>query len=119
MIQELVYRVCEHLYFIPDRPYLKAVYLLKRKKWLRFDQVETFNEKLQYLKLEQTHPFYSKLGDKYAVRDYVARKLGRSVLTEYLWVGDDPADIPFDELPQRFVIKINCGCGHNITWVAD
>ena len=31
-----------------------------------------------------------------------------------LWSGEEPGDIPFDELPSQFVIKANHGCGYNI-----
>jgi hypothetical protein len=48
---------------------------------------------------------FGPLVDKLAVRDYVEERLGPGFLTEILWHGDDLAAVPFDELPERFVIK--------------
>jgi hypothetical protein len=48
------------------------------------------------------------------VRDYIAGKGGGDYLIPLLWNGDNPEKIPFDELPLKFVIKANHGCGYNI-----
>lgn len=47
--------------------------------------------------------------DKYAVRGYIAEKLGEEYLIPLLGVWDDPDDIDFDALPDKFVLK----CNHN------
>ena len=47
--------------------------------------------------------------DKYLVRDYIANKLGEEYLIPLLGVWDDPDEIDFDSLPDRFVLK----CNHN------
>jgi len=52
--------------------------------------------------------------DKYRVRDYVAGKVGSDYLVPLLWNGDKPDEIPFHELPLKFVIKTNHGCDYNI-----
>lgn len=57
---------------------------------------------------------YSNLADKYAVREYVARKLGDEYLKELFGVFDDEKDIDFSQLPQKFVIKATHGCNWNI-----
>jgi hypothetical protein len=57
---------------------------------------------------------FTLISDKFRVRDYVAEKLGRDYLVPLLWNGDDAERIPFDDLPWRFVIKVNHGCGSNI-----
>lgn len=59
-------------------------------------------------------PRLTMLADKLHVRDYVACKVGSNYLIPLLWSGDKPEDIPFDELPLRFVIKTNHGCSYNI-----
>jgi len=59
-------------------------------------------------------PIYTLISDKLLVRDYVAAKVGRDILIPLIWSGDNPENIPFDELPTRFVIKTNHGCGYNI-----
>ena len=106
--------ILEKLSFIPDKTYLRIIYFLKLKKRISFKNPRSFNEKLQFLKLRQKNAFFSKLSDKYAVRDYVKEVIGKDVLTKILWIGESIEDIPFSKLPQRFVIKINCSSGQNI-----
>ena len=55
------------------------------------------------------------VSDKYAAREYVVSKTGRrDLLNDIYFVGSDPGRIPFDELPNKFVIKANHGSGWNI-----
>ncbi len=49
--------------------------------------------------------------DKYLVRDYVRERVGAHILPELYWVGTDPDAIPFDILPERFVVKPTHGSG--------
>lgn len=99
---------------IPDRLYIKIKYFLKFKKWIDLDNPQTFNEKLQYLKIKQIDQIYSDLSDKYKVRDYIKEKLWEEILTKLYWHWKDPESIPFDKLPEKFVIKCNHGSGYNI-----
>jgi hypothetical protein len=45
---------------------------------------------------------------------YVAKKTESKYLIPLLWSGGNAEDIPFDGLPEKFVIKANHGCGYNI-----
>jgi hypothetical protein len=49
----------------------------------------------------------TELADKYAAREYVSSKVGEEHLVKLLWHGEDPRAIPFDSLPQEYVIKTN------------
>lgn len=60
------------------------------------------------------NPLWTMLSDKLLLRDYVASKVGSEYLIPLLWKGDNPEEIPFDELPNKFVIKTNHGCKYNI-----
>jgi hypothetical protein len=51
--------------------------------------------------------FFTKVSDKYAARDYVRSKVGDQHLVKLLWHGEDPEEIPFDKLPEEYVIKTN------------
>lgn len=95
--------------YLSDRRYIKLVYWLRMNKTLHLDTPQTFNEKLQWLKLHDRKPEYTMMVDKYAVRNYIAEKLGNEYLIPLLGVWDDPDDINFDELPNQFVLK----CNHN------
>ena len=61
---------------IPDRIYLKMVFKLNMGYELDLKNPQTFNEKLQWLKLHDRNPYYTKLVDKYEVKKIVADKIG-------------------------------------------
>lgn len=77
----------------------------------------TFTEHV-YCRMIDTHrhcdPRMRALADKLGTRDYVARTVGADHVPRLYWTGRDPARIPFDDLPGRFVIKTNHACGHVI-----
>ncbi len=95
--------------FLSDRLYLKIKYRLLMGYPLNLKNPQTFNEKLQWLKLYNRNPKYTTLVDKYAVREYIAKTLGEEYLIPLLGVWDDADDIDFNKLPNRFVLK----CNHN------
>jgi hypothetical protein len=57
---------------------------------------------------------FTRLTDKFAVRPYVADKVGEQHLVPLLWFGSDASDIPFETLPDNYVIKTNHGSGQTI-----
>jgi hypothetical protein len=54
---------------------------------------------------------FTRLADKYLVRDYVGQKVGDRYLVKLLWHGTDPSKIPFETLPAKYMIKTNHGSG--------
>jgi hypothetical protein len=74
---------------------------------------KTFNEKVLHRMVFDRRPILTTLEDKYAARDYVRERVGDHVLPRLYWVTKNPADIPFDTLPDRFVVKATHGCGFN------
>ena len=74
----------------------------------------TFNEKIQWIKLHGEDPLLTKLADKYEVRSWVAERIGQEYLVPLLGVWDSADDINFTQLPNRFVLKANHGCGWNV-----
>jgi hypothetical protein len=73
-----------------------------------------FSEKVWSRQLHERDSRYTLVSDKWRVREYVAKAVGDNVLVPLLWHGNRPEGIPFDELPQQFVIKANHGCAYNI-----
>lgn len=92
-----------------DEAYLKRKYKACMGKELNLDSPQTFNEKLQWLKLHACKPEYTMMVDKYAVRKYIANTIGKEYLIPLLGVWDNPDDIDFDSLSNQFVLK----CNHN------
>jgi len=93
----------------PDKFYLKCLYRDRLGKKLNLKNPQTFNEKLQWLKLYDRKPEYTVMVDKYAAKDYVAEKIGEEYIIPTLGVWDRFEDIAFDALPDRFVLK----CTHD------
>ncbi|WP_434530818.1 ATP-grasp fold amidoligase family protein [Haloarcula sp. NS06] len=77
--------------------------------WPRLEFPQTFNEKISNRKLHTDNDLYTKLSDKYAVREYVRDKVGDEILNEVYWVTEEPQDIPFEDLPNKFVVKSTHG----------
>ena len=95
--------------WIPDKIYLKIIYWYWMHEQLNLKAPKWFSEKLQWLKLYDYKLEYSKLVDKVAVRDFVAEHLGDGFLINQYGVYDRAEDIPYDDLPDRFVLK----CSHD------
>ena len=97
--------------WLPDATYLKLLYRFKMGHRLDLNNPQTFTEKLQWLKLYNRKPEYTKMVDKYAVKEYVAKKIGEEYIIPTLGVWDKPEDIDWDSLPNQFVLKTTHGGG--------
>lgn len=95
--------------YCPDKLFLKWNYRVFMHRKLDLRHPKTFNEKLQWLKYYYRNPAHTPLADKYAVRAFVAERLGDAVLIPCYGVYDSWDAIDFDALPQKFVIK----CTHD------
>lgn len=94
---------------LSDRQYIKLRFRMIFKKKLNLKNPQTYNEKLQWLKLYDRNPEYSKLVDKYEVKQNIAEKLGQEYVIPTLGVWDKFEDIDFNALPNEFVLK----CTHD------
>lgn len=98
------------LYGLSDERYLKFLWYLKTGKNLNLENPQTYNEKLQWLKLHDRKPLYTQIVDKISVKYYVQRVLNSNkYIIPTLAVWDTPEQINIDELPNRFVLKTNNG----------
>ena len=102
------------LYCIPDGIYLRLLYLYRLKKKLNLNKPKRFTEKLQWLKIYDRNPLYTILVDKYAVKEYVANKIGENYVIPTIGIWDDFDDISFNELPDQFVLKCTHDSGGNV-----
>ena len=99
------------LNWLPDAAYLKGCFRAKMGYKLNLKNPQTFNEKLQWLKLYDRNPAYTQMVDKYAVREYIKNTIGEEYLIPLLGVWDSFDEIDFDELPNQFVLKTNHDSG--------
>lgn len=97
--------------FLPDDLYLKMRYRLIMGRPLRLDNPQTFNEKLNWLKIYDRQPFYTSIADKSLVKDYVKKIIGEEHIIPTLGIWDTFDEIDFDTLPNQFVLKSTNGGG--------
>ena len=94
---------------LPDGTYLRLRYLIAFRKPLHLKNPRTFNEKLQWLKLYDRNPEYTRMVDKFEAKKYVAERIGEEYIVPTLGVWDRFDEIDFDALPDQFVLK----CTHD------
>ena len=70
----------------PDKAFLKMAYRTYLRKKLNLDNPTTFNEKLQWLKLNDRKPEYTVYVDKYLVREHIKNTIGEQYLIPLLGV---------------------------------
>lgn len=92
----------------------KYIYRKVFGKNLDLKNPKTYNEKLMWLKLYWREPLKSICADKYEVREFIKEKGEEECLNELYGVYDNAYDIKWDELPSKFVLKVNNTCGANI-----
>lgn len=93
-----------------DEAYIKRVFKYSLGYELDLEHPKTYNEKLNWLKLHDRRPLYTRIVDKYEVKGYVAEKIGEQYVVPVIAGPWDSADeIDFDALPERFVLK----CTHD------
>lgn len=94
---------------IPDSLYLKYRFKKLMGCSLNLRNPQTFNAKLQWLKLYDRRPQYSQLVDKCSAKKWVADKIGSQYIIPTLGVWEHFEEIDFDKLPSQFVLK----CTHD------
>ncbi len=90
--------------------YLKKTFKYLTGKELNLKNPQTFNEKIQWLKLYDATELKTRLTDKILVRDWVKDKIGSEYLKPVLQICSCFDEINFDNLPNSFMVKANNGC---------
>lgn len=93
---------------------LKKWYHHKTGKVLNLENPITYNDKINWIKLYEQDTRKTECTDKYAVRDYVKKAIGSQYLNDLIGVWENPADIDFEKLPNKFALKATHGSGWNI-----
>jgi hypothetical protein len=90
---------------LTDKLQIKIAYRLAHKTKLDLDNPQRYSEKIQWLKLYDRNPYYTKMVDKYLVKDYVIGIIGSEYVIPLIGVYDNFNDIDFSKLPNQFVLK--------------
>ena len=99
--------------FLPDKPYVYIFHWARTGQVLRLKNPQGYAQKIQWLKLNGKMERFAPYADKYTVREYVQRTIGAEHLIPLIGVWDKFDDIPFDKLPDQFVLKVTDGCEYN------
>ena len=91
--------------YFPDKWALKIIYYNIFERPLNLDNPQTFNEKIQWIKLHDRKSIYTTMVDKYEAKKYVASIIGEEHIIPTLAVYDHVEDIDFNSLPNQFVLK--------------
>lgn len=95
--------------YLPDEIFLRKSFKIRMGYALNLQNPQTFNEKLQWLKINDRKPIYTTMVDKYDVKAYVAEQIGEEYIIPTFGVWDAFDEIDFDALPNQFVLK----CTHD------
>ena len=99
---------------LPDKGYVFLDYIRKLHTIPDLKQPKSFNEKLQYIKLYDHNPKYTKMVDKLAMREIIKEKIGEGYTVPVLGIWNSFDEIDFNTLPERFVLKCNHDSGSYI-----
>lgn len=95
-----------------DKKYLELMFKYRMGYELNLLNPKTYSEKLQWLKLNDKNPLYTKLVDKHEVKSFVSEKAGSQYVIPELGLWNNPDEIDWDKLPERFVLKTTHGGGN-------
>ena len=108
----LIYLNLSYLGFfknVPDDIHLKRIYKIKMKKDLNLENPQTFNEKVQWLKMYDRKDIYTRMVDKYEAKQLVSDIIGKEYIIPTIGLYNSFDDIDFNKMPKSFVIK----CTHD------
>lgn len=93
---------------------LTGWYRIHTERKLDWNNLRTYNEKLQWLKLYDQTKEKQVVSDKFLVRDFVRKKIGDEYLLPLFGCWDFFDEIEFEKLPDEFMLKCTHGRGWNI-----
>ena len=93
--------------WMSDRRYIEKLYYKRFGVKPDLDNPKTFNEKNNWRKLHDRRDIYTQMVDKYRAKEFIAERCGEGHTARLLGVWDDPADIDYDTLPDKFALKPN------------
>ena len=93
----------------PDKAFQKWDYKIHTGRKLNIKNPILYPEKLQWLKYYYHNPLFTKMVDKYEVREWIKNKIGEQYLVPLYGVYDSFDEIDFSKLPSQFVMK----CTHD------
>lgn len=100
-------------FFLPDSIYIRYEYFKLHRRFYSDKKIETFSDRIFSWKLDNKLASFSTFVDKYKVRDFVSDKVGDNYLPKLIKTISAPEDFELTDMPNKFVMKLNNGCGYN------
>ena len=92
-------------HLLGDKAFLKYTYRIRIGRRLNLDNPQSFNEKLNWLKLYDRRPIYTQMADKYEAKRIVASIIGEQYVVPCYGRWERFEDVDFAILPNQFVLK--------------
>lgn len=92
-----------------DKDFLCKMYKVTMNEELNINSPVTYNEKIQWLKLNDRKDIYSMMVDKYETKKYVSKIIGEEYIIPTIGIYNKFEEIDFNQLPDKFVMK----CTHD------
>lgn len=108
LVQSIMARLCKNM---DDESYLKWAYFFSMGRRLDLKNPKLLSEKLQWLKLYDRNPYYTKCVDKYEVKNIVSERVGPEIVVPLLGKWNHFDEIDFNGLPKQFVLKTTHASG--------
>jgi hypothetical protein len=99
---------------LSDKAFSSIQFLIHQGHLPNLKAPKSFNEKIQWLKLNYRDPLIQKCANKLLAREYVRNCCGPEILVPLVGCYESVEEIKFEDLPRRFVCKASHGSGWNI-----
>lgn len=95
---------------------VRTLYRIYHRTKLNLQDPQTLDEKIQWMKLHyyKDNELVKQCADKLRVREYVKECGLEHILNPLFGTYQHANEINWDELPDKFVLKWNFGCGGNV-----
>ncbi|KON82893.1 hypothetical protein AF331_18770 [Rossellomorea marisflavi] len=98
---------------LTEKKYMELIFYRVQGYKLNLNNPKTLSEKIQWMKLYWDLEKLGEYIDKYEVRKYVEKKVGKEFLIPLIGVYENEAQINFEDLPKSFIIKATHASGWN------
>lgn len=93
--------------YLSDEKQIKLIYKQRFGAYPDLNNPKNFNEKNNWRKLHERNDLYTKMVDKYSLKEIIKERCGEEHTFKLLDYWEDANDINIDNLPDKFVLKAN------------
>lgn len=112
-LKQRLYRKICHVFMmkLSDLKYIELLYEVRTGKKVNLQKPMTYNEKLNWLKLNYHNSELTRMADKVTAKEIVSNCIGAQYVVPIIGVWASADDIDFEKLPDSFVLKCNHDSG--------